>query len=96
MKKVLLVVVLALLLTSTVQAQPTTLPMLDFDCDGEITINDALSIPPHFGELDYVALWAYDLDRDGAITQWDGLIVVSQIGRTDLPAPVWCAGALTQ
>ena len=84
--KLLPIIILLALLTWA----PQTLPSIDFDCDGEITIADALSIPPHYGEQERLALWAYDLDRDGAITTWDSQLVVAQIGRTDLPAPVWC------
>ena len=45
---------------------------------------------PHMGETTPAALWLYDLDRDGAILVYDALIVVAEIGRVDLPAPLWC------
>ena len=95
MKRVFLfsVVILLVLLTGTVQAEPTApvrLPHVDYDCDGEITVNDVLMLVPHMGETTPAALWLYDLDRDGAILVYDALIVVAEIGRVDLPAPLWC------
>jgi hypothetical protein len=77
-------------------ARPVSLPHVDYDCDGEITVADALSIVPHFGAQDAVALWAYDLDRDGAVTELDVHVLLTQIGRTDLPAPVWCGMTFEQ
>jgi len=72
------------------QSAPDRLPYVDFDCDGEITVNDALMVVPHMGEQAPVSLWAYDLDRDGQIAETDAMIVVAEIGRVDLPTPVWC------
>jgi hypothetical protein len=69
---------------------PLSLPHVDFDCDGEITVNDVLTLVPQYGRVDLPSLWAYDLDRDGKIDELDARIVVVEIGRTDLPRPVWC------
>ena len=86
------VFLLLLLLTGTVgSAQvPLALPDVDYDCDGEITVNDVLMMVPEFGSTTPLNLWFYDLDHDGAINEIDALIAVVEIGRTDLPAPVWC------
>lgn len=82
--------VIVLLTGTTAQAQPLRLPHVDFDCDGEITVNDPLLVVTQYGATDAPTLWAYDLDHDGAIDERDVRIAIVEIGRTDLPTPPWC------
>lgn len=95
--KVLLGVLVAFLVAASVvnaaQARPSApiaLPHIDYNCDGEITIADALEMVPSFGSTSQVTRWIYDLDRDGTINFYDANIVLAEIGRVDLPTPPWC------
>ena len=98
----LLVVIMLLAFGAIVLADSTTveqqvaiaLPAVDFNCDTEITVVDALMVIPQIGEFDAPTLWAYDLDKDGEITTRDAHIVVAENGNPNLPVPAWCANAI--
>lgn len=87
---------IVLLTGSSAQAQPLRLPHVDFDCDGEITVADALIVVTKYGFEDLPTLWSYDLDNDGRIDDRDAHIAVAEIGRTDLPQPIWCTQGLKE
>ena len=52
---------------------------VDYDCDGEVTVNDALISVAHHGSNAYPDLYVYDQDRDGDIDVDDMWMVVDRI-----------------
>jgi hypothetical protein len=72
-------------------AAPVALPAIDYNCDGYIAFADAAVMISRLGSNVAIDLWAFDLDHDGSITTYDIGIVAAEVGRDDLPAPVWCA-----
>ena len=63
---------------------------IDYNCDGYIAFGDAAVMVDRLGSNVALDLWAFDLDNDGSITTYDIGIVAAEVGRDDLPAPVWC------
>ena len=65
-------------------------PPMDFDCDGEITVNDALILVGHMDSFAYPDLYAYDLNRDGNVDIVDIMLVVGQIPSMSTGQPYYC------
>lgn len=91
-KRLWLLVAMMLLTAGTAAAAlPEALPFLDYNCNGVVDVADIGTVVVRSGQnLNLAELWLYDLDRDGAVTEYDVKIAAALWNRADLPIPIWC------